>query len=180
MSGDEVLLLAAPLWIVAWTAAPRWLVAALLIVNTLLVVLLQVRASRGSETIRGATRAMQRSSVLLLACCAIYAVASVPDGAALAVAILVAAVIVHTVGELVNAAGSWGLSFGLAPSHMQGEYQGVFQLGLGGARAAAPVVLTLLCIRWGVPGWLVLGGIFAAMGALVGPAARWAQRTRPG
>jgi hypothetical protein len=176
----EVLLLAVPLWIVARTAAPRWLVAVLLIVNTLLVVLFQVRASRGSETIAGATRAMRRSSVLLFACCAIYAAGAAPHGAALAVAILVVAVVVHTLGELVNAAGSWGLSFGLAPDHAQGEYQGVFQLGLSGARALAPVVLILLCITWGVPGWLLLGAIFAAMGALIGPAARWAERTRPG
>jgi hypothetical protein len=50
---------------------------------------------------------------------------------------------------------------------------------MSGARALSPVILTLLCITWGLPGWLLLGAIFASMGLLIGPAARWAQRTRP-
>ena len=168
----EVLVLAMPLWVVSHTAAPRWLVAPLLLVNTVMIVLFQVRASRGSETVAGATRALRRASLLLLVACGVYAAASAPHSAAMAVAVLVLAVFVHTLGELVHAGGSWGLSFGLAPLHAQGEYQGVFTLGMSGARALSPAILTLLCITWGVPGWLVLGAVFVAMGALIGPAAR--------
>jgi hypothetical protein len=175
----EILVLAMPLWVVSHTAAPRWLVAPLLLVNTVMIVLFQVRASRGSETVGGAARALRRGSVLLLASCAIYAAASAPHAVAAAVVLLVAAVFVHTLGELVHAGGSWGLSFGLAPLHAQGEYQGVFTLGMSGARALSPVILTLLCITWGVPGWFVLGAVFLAMGALIGPVATWAQRGRP-
>ncbi|HVK24589.1 MAG TPA: MFS transporter, partial [Actinokineospora sp.] len=43
-----------PLWIVQHTQAPRWMVAALLLANTVSVVLLQVRATRGTEDLRGA------------------------------------------------------------------------------------------------------------------------------
>ncbi|MDP9393295.1 MAG: hypothetical protein M3Q27_03090 [Actinomycetota bacterium] len=43
----------------------------------------------------------------------------------------------------------------------------------------APLVLTTLCIAWGTPGWLVLGALFLASGAAMGPVARWAERTRP-
>jgi hypothetical protein len=173
-----VLVLAMPLWVVSHTSAPRWLVSPLLLVNTVMIVLLQVRASRGSESVPGATHAMRRASVVLLASCGIYAAASAPHAVALAVVVLVAAVFVHTIGELRHAGGSWGLSFLLAPLHAQGEYQGVFGIGMQAARGLSPAVLTLLCITWGVPGWLVLGGIFAVMGALIGPAAQWAERTR--
>jgi Major Facilitator Superfamily len=174
----EVLVIAMPLWVVSHTSAPRWLVSPLLLVNTVMIVLLQVRASRGAETVPGATHAMRRASVFLVASCGIYAAASAPLAVALAVAMLVAAVFVHTIGELLHAGGSWGLSFLLAPLHAQGEYQGVFGVGMQAARGLSPVVLTLLCITWGVPGWLVLGAIFAGMGAVIGPAAQWAQRTR--
>ncbi|MFI7680614.1 hypothetical protein [Actinophytocola sp. NPDC049390] len=47
---------ALPLWIVHRTEAPAWTIGALTILNTVLVVLLQVRASRGSETVPGAAR----------------------------------------------------------------------------------------------------------------------------
>jgi MFS family permease len=175
----EVLVLAMPLWVVSHTPAPRWLVSPLLLVNTVLIVLFQVRASRGAETVPGATRAMRRACVALTVCCGVYAASSAPHGEALAIAILVVAVFVHTLGELRHAAGSWGLSFLLAPLHAQGEYQGVFGLGMMGARALSPAILTLLCITWGVPGWIALGGIFVLMGAAIGPAVSWAQRTRP-
>jgi hypothetical protein len=43
----QVLVFALPLWIVGHTHAPRWLVGASVLVNTGMVVALQVRASRG-------------------------------------------------------------------------------------------------------------------------------------
>lgn len=42
----------------------------------------------------------------------------------------------------------------------------------------APVVLTLLCIEWGRPGWLLLGLVFAGTAAGLPPVAAWALRTR--
>jgi MFS family permease len=57
MTYGAVLTVALPLWIVERTAAPPWMVAALFLLNTLLATSLQVPASRGAETLAGATRA---------------------------------------------------------------------------------------------------------------------------
>ncbi|PWU49585.1 MFS transporter, partial [Micromonospora globispora] len=61
----------------------------------------------------------------------------------------------------------------------QGQYSGLFGFGSGLANVVAPSVLALLCITWGVPGWLLLGGIFVAVGLVVPLVVRWAERTRP-
>ncbi|MGQ0841790.1 hypothetical protein [Actinokineospora sp.] len=41
-----------------------------------------------------------------------------------------------------------------------------------------PLLLTTLVLTWGTPGWLLLGALFAAAGAAMGHAVRWAERTR--
>lgn len=50
----DILNLGLPLWISSRTHAPTWTVAALMLLNTALVILLQVRAARGSDTVTGA------------------------------------------------------------------------------------------------------------------------------
>jgi dipeptide/tripeptide permease len=96
-----------------------------------------------------------------------------------AVALLVAAVTVHTIGEIWQAAGGFELSFALAPAHAVGQYQGLFGMGLGLGTTIGPALLIALCIEWGAPGWWVVGGLFAATGLAVPAATRWAERTRP-
>lgn len=174
----QVLLFALPLWIVGYTDAPRWLIGTAALVNTALVVLLQVRASRGVEDSATAATVMRRSGVAFLVGMAAMAAAAGLPGR-LAVAAIVAGICVHTVGELWHAAGSLELRFSLAPAHAQGQYSGLFGFGSGLANVVAPSVLALLCITWGVPGWLLLGGIFVAVGLVVPLVVRWAERTRP-
>lgn len=169
---------AVPLWVVLRTDAPRWVVAALFLVNTAMVVLFQVRLSRGTDDLRYAARVQVRSGVLLAVACVLFALAG-GRSAWVATAVLIAAAFVHVLGELWQAAGSWGLSFGLAPAHAQGQYQGVFNAGWGLGNMLAPLVVTALAVEWGTPGWLVLGATFVIAGALVPPVARWAERSRP-
>ncbi|SBT37428.1 MFS transporter [Micromonospora auratinigra] len=175
----QVLLFALPLWIVGRTDAPRWLVGLAALVNTALVVLLQVRASRGVDDPASAGRAVRRSGVAFLAGMAAMAgAAGLP--ARLAVGLILVGICVHTVGELWHTAGSLELRFSLAPAHAQGQYSGLFGLGSGLANVLAPSVLALCCVSWGVPGWLLLGGVFLAVGLAVPAVTRWAQRTGPG
>ncbi|MGZ4722566.1 MFS transporter, partial [Oryzihumus sp.] len=168
---------AVPLWVVRETAAPRWLVAGLLLVNTVTVVLFQVRVSRRYADVPDGVRALTRSGLVIAAACVVFALAK---GASpvLASAVLVVGALVHVAGELLQASGSWAVSFGLAPEGRQGQYQGLFSSGFAASGMLAPVVLTALCIQWGRPGWLLLGVLFAVSGAAFAPVVRWAERHR--
>jgi len=165
-----VMTVGVPLW-VATTDAPTAVVSALLVVNTVLVALLQVRASRGTHDVRGAGRAVRRGSLLLAAACVLYAAAGHGSLVA-ATALLVLAAVAHSLGEVLSEAGGWGMAFELADPRRAGAYQGLSQTGYALAGMAAPVVVTALPIRFGTPGWLVLGAIFVAAGAGAAAVAR--------
>jgi MFS family permease len=169
--------IALPLWIAGHTRAPAWVYAGLMLVNTVMVVLFQVRAARGTESLTGAARSSRRAGVAISAACVLFAAsAGLPTVAA--VALLAAGALVHVVGELWQSAAGWGVSYGLAPENAHGQYQGAYSMGYEVGKMLAPVVVTTLAIGWGVPGWLVLGGLFLLLGALVPPVVRWAARGR--
>ncbi|MEV1328942.1 MFS transporter [Micromonospora costi] len=169
--------IALPLWIAGHTTAPHWLISACMLVNTVMVVLFQVRASRGTEDLAGAGRAARRAGAVIAVACALFAASGgVPT--VVAVPLLLGGALVHVVGELWHAAAGWGISFGLAPAGAQGQYQGAYGMGMQLGSMAAPVVVTTLAVGWGVPGWLLLGGLFLLLGALVPPVVRWAASTR--
>ncbi|MGO4649111.1 MFS transporter [Nocardia sp. 2YAB30] len=171
-----VLTVALPLWIVTHTSAPAWLVAPLLLTNTALVVCLQVRAGRRVESVADGVAITRRAAVLLAGGCLLYS-ASAAGPPIFASLVLTVAVAVQTLGEISQTAGEFELSFALAPDYAQGRYQGIFGIGTGIGIALAPALLGVLCIDRGQAGWIVLGGIFLGAGLIVGPAARWAQRT---
>ncbi|MFD9905927.1 MFS transporter [Streptomyces sp. NPDC059063] len=171
----KVLTLAIPLWLVAATTAPRWLVSGTLVVNTVLVIALQVRASRSVDSPAAGGRAYRRSGVAFLLSCALISLsAGLPAWAA--VTLLMGAVVIHTVGELWHSAAGFEVSFALAPDHATGQYLGVFGLGAGLAEAVGPGLLISLCVTWGRPGWYVVGALFALTGLAAPLAVRWAQQ----
>ncbi|MER5704726.1 hypothetical protein ABT023_22675 [Micromonospora sp. NPDC002296] len=116
----QVLLFALPLWIVGHTSAPRWLIGAGAFVNTALVVLLQIRASRGVTDSITAGRAMRRAGLAFF-----VGMAAMAAAAGLSSRLALVGVIVHTIGELWHTAGSLELRFSLAPAHAQGQYMGL-------------------------------------------------------
>jgi hypothetical protein len=168
---------AVPLWVVQRTSAPAWVVGGLGLLNAVAVIALQVRASRGAEQATGAAAAQRVAGFLLAGACALYALA---EGQAMwvAVGILFAASTVHVLGELRQAAGSWGIAFDLAPADAQGQYQGLYNTGFALANVIAPAVLATVVVGWGWPGWALFGILFAASGMAVPVATRWARRTR--
>ena len=167
-----------PLWVVGETRAPAWIVSVLAVLNTVVIVLLQVRVSRGSSTVTGAAKAQRYAGFLLFVTCVLYALAQ-GRSAGFAIAFLCAGGLVHVFGELLHASGGWGLSFDLAPAHAQGQYQGLYNTGFQVAEIIAPAALTALITHLGLRGWLILGAAFVAAGLAVPATARWAQRTRP-
>ncbi|WP_164234034.1 MFS transporter [Microbacterium hydrocarbonoxydans] len=156
--------LGVPLWITESTEAPEVLVSLLLIVNTTLVVLFQVRASRGTHDLRVAGRVTMIAGWLMVAACIVYALAAgLPAWAA--IAILIVATIAHTFAEILSQAGAWGLSFELADPVRAGAYQGVFGMGFSLGALASPLVVNATAITFGFAGWVMLSAIFLAAAA---------------
>ena len=168
-----------PLWVALHTDAPRSVSAVIVIVNSLAIAVLQVRVSRGIVAPAVAARGALLSGTLLAASCCLFALTAGGGGPGV-IAVLVAAGVVHTAGELLFVASSWGLSVPLMPPDAPGEYQGVFATGEATALMAAPALMTTLVADWGQPGWLVLAAIFLVPAATAIPATRWALRSRRG
>lgn len=170
-----LLSLVLPLWITRRTDAPAWLVSALFVLNTGAVMLFQVRAARRVTGLASAVRALHRAGWVMLAACVVFAL-SAGASTGVAVAVLVAGAALQVAAEMGQSAGSWQLSFELAPADRVGEYQGLFGTGVTVARTLGPLVLTALLVEWGTPGWLLLGGAMLAASYAMGPAARAARR----
>lgn len=170
----KVLTVAIPLWLFTFTTAPRWLVTGTVIVNTVVIILFQVRASRHVDTPRAGGAAYRRAGVAFLLSCSLI---SLTAGLAVwtASALLMAAVVVHAIGELWHTAGGFEVSFALAPEHVTGQYLGLFGLGASLADAVGPSLLIALCVNWGPQGWFVVGLLFAVTGLAVPCTIRWAQ-----
>jgi MFS family permease len=172
---DGIATVVLPLWIAERTSAPVAVYAAILVLNTVMVVLFQVRASRGSTDVAGGVRALRASSVLLAGCCVLYALAA-GQPAWVAVVVLLAGAAVHVFGELLQSAGSWALAFDLAPEHAHGQYQGVFNMSIQLGGVLTPVLGTALVMGAGWPGWVVLAAVLLAAGVAAPVVARWAAR----
>ncbi|MFD6529018.1 MFS transporter [Streptomyces sp. NPDC060184] len=167
-----------PIWISEHTEAPRWTVAALFAVNAAFCVLTQTRIGSRVETPHDGGRAFRTAGLLFLVSCPMMALAAfIPVWAAAGV--ILAAVFVHSLGEVWESSAAFALGFGLAPDHAQGQYQGLFGLGFSAGQALAPAILTTVVLGLGTTGWLLLALFFAALGAAGPPLARWGARTRP-
>ncbi|WP_433007352.1 MFS transporter [Kribbella sp. CA-294648] len=158
--------IAIPLWVATATDAPTWLISMLLVTNSVAVILLQIRVARGTEALVGAARAGRRAGLLLALACGVLALTDVTSGA-VTIALLLVAALVHVLGEMLQSAGGWGISFELAPAGAQGQYQGAYAMGHQVGDLIAPFVLTVVAVSWGWPGWLLTATIFLLAGAFI-------------
>lgn len=155
-----------PLWVATATDAPRWMISVLLVLNSAAVILLQVRISRGTERLTGAARAGRRAGVLLAITCLVLALSDATSGA-VTVGLLIVAALAHVLGEMLQSAGGWGISFELAPPGAQGQYQGAYAMGHQVGDLVAPLLITTVAVSWGWPGWLLTAGVFLIAGLLI-------------
>jgi hypothetical protein len=128
-----------------------------------MAVVLQVRASRGAETLQGAGAALRTAGATIAVAALLLAAAAVVDGL-LAVAVLVVGAAVLTVGELTQSAGAWGVSAVVPPEDRRGEYVGAFKMGGQLQQTFAPAGLTFLAIGTGGWGWLAIAALMLAAG----------------
>jgi hypothetical protein len=162
---DAVLMVGLPLWAVTHTDAPHAVVPAVLVINTLMVVFLQMPVSSRVVGTRPAARAVAWYGVALLGGCALIAV-SASGGAAFAGVTLLLAAVVVTVAELVRSLASWELAVSLAPEGAQASYMGVAGMAQAIERSAGPVALSSGVMAAGPVGWLGLGVVVTGLGVV--------------
>jgi predicted MFS family arabinose efflux permease len=158
--------IAIPLWAIQQTGAPPELVPCLILANTVLAVLFQVRVARGADGMEGGLRAMRRSAASLAVCCLVMAVAwhtpTVP-----AALLLIVATVAMTGGELWEAVGSWTLSYRYAQDDQMSQYLAVFSLGLAAQEVVGPLLVAGLVLTNGPLGWLCLSAVFVSLRLLL-------------
>jgi MFS family permease len=152
-----------PLWVVTRTDAPAAVVGPLLVVNTAMTVLLQVRLSHGAESLPGARRAFARAGGVLALACLVTATSAVTGSVVVAIVLLVAGMVFLTLGEIWQAAAQFGSGYALSPEDQRGKYLSVFGLGLNAQRIYGPPVVAGV-VAWGVGGWATLAVLLAAAG----------------
>ncbi len=166
--------IALPLWILQFTTVPTWWVSVLFVINTILVTVLQIRMSRGTGDIMVSVKKFRLGTAYLLLSCLIYSSsANLPLW--ISAVVLATGMVVHTLGELLAAAGSWSIGFELAVEKHMGQYQGVYSLGWGLGGTLGPVYITAMAIGLGVIGWAIMGVVFLAAGILM----HWLVKTHP-
>jgi len=175
--GDSILTIGLPIWIVTRTVVPRGLAAWLLIVNTLLVVVLQVRVTRRASTVAGAAQ-IQRWAFLAIAFACLIVSPTGRLGALTATVLLLASTILLTFGEIWGEGAWWSLRYSLADPDAQGAYGAAFALGQAAPGVLGPVMVTSLAIGLGSRGWLILTGIFLGCGSINGWPVKLAVRQR--
>ncbi|MBP2216950.1 MFS transporter [Arthrobacter sp. CAN_C5] len=148
-----------PLWIAHRTDAPIVMVSILLVINTVLVIALQMPLSRGTHDLRRAGNVVAIAGITMALTCGIYS-ATAGVGPGLAVALLAIGMTAHTFAEILSSAGTWGLSYELAEPERVGEYQGMFAMAFSIGMMFTPGIMALTVIQNGMAGWVVLATIF--------------------
>lgn len=174
----SILQIGLALWVVRETSAPAWIVGLLFTLNTVIVVVLQVPASRGTETPRGLGRAYARAGVTLALSAALFVLAG-HRSVALAVALLIAATVVLTVGEMVASAAEWAAPTILAPPHLRGRYLAVTRTATGIEDMAGPALVSVALASGGRLGFAALGAGLLVVGLAGDALARGATTPRP-
>ena len=160
---DAVLGVGLPLWLVHHTAAPHTLIPAFLVINTFMVVFLQLRVTARFAGPQGALRALSRYGLLTLLTCALLAVSGAGGSAWLASVLLIVCTVLITLAELMRSVSSWELAVSLAPEDARPAYLGAAGTSPSAVRSVGPPVLTSGVMAAGPVGWLALGaGIVGA------------------
>jgi MFS family permease len=165
-----------PLWTITRTDAPKPVLGAVFALNTVMAVALQVRATRGADSLAGSVRLMRWAAWSTALACPVIAVSGMTHGWR-TVAALAAAVVLTTATELWSSAAGWYFRMEIPPADQRGAYSGASGTIGGVNRMIAPAALTYLGVQTGGWGWWVIAGIFVLLSVAVAPVVAWVQRT---
>jgi hypothetical protein len=149
---------ALPVWVVLHTHAPRALAGILFTLNTVVVVLIQVRATSGVRGLCDLPRTYRRAAVLMLICAAAYLAAHYV-GETAAITLLIVGILLHTGVEMLTSAGEWVASIELADDAHRGTYLSVFSLGSSLQDAIGPTIVTSVLVLGTAWLWPVLAAL---------------------
>jgi hypothetical protein len=120
---------------------------------------LQVPTNSLAKSIDKSLGLMRAAGLTLAACCLLLAWAAalplVP-----AIAALVGAVALLTLGEMAQSAAGWTLAYELAPTTARVEWLTAFWLGISAQFVVGPILLSDAIIANGSVGWIGLGVAF--------------------
>jgi len=160
------LTLVLPVYAVVRLGLPAWLPGVGLTLNCLLVAIAQGPVV-STLTRRARVRALQASSALSAAFATIMLLsAAVPRAAA--VALVLVAVAVFTLGEMIESPVMAALASEAAPDALRGRYLALNQVSWNVSNIVAPALLTGLLAAGTWPVWIALGAVAAAAAAAIG------------
>lgn len=165
-----------PLWAITHTDTPKAVLGGLFALNTVLAVLLQVPATRGTDGLPSTVRLLRRAALASAVACPVAALAGLTKGLWTVLA-LALAVLLLTGTELWLSAAQWFFQTDVPPAALRGAYLGMGRMISSIASTAAPAGLTLLAIQTGGWGWWVIAAGFLACAVLAGPTVGWLART---
>jgi MFS family permease len=167
-----------PVWIVVYTHAPRWTVTAVYLINTGMIVLLQMRLSASIKSMRQGGSAMRRAGIgLMLGYLVLAAMRGHP--AWLATVLVIVGAVLLAVAQIWLLSGAFTLEFSLPPAYAQGQYDGLTTMVGTLFMTVAPLILIGLVLSHGFAGWVGLGALFLLLGLASPAIAAWGERTRP-
>jgi MFS family permease len=165
-----------PLWAITMTDTSKPVLGGLFALNTILAITLQVRATRGADTLRGSTRLYRIAALATAVACPVAALSGMTHGW-VTIAVLVLAVVLMTATELWSSAAVWFFQTDVPPPAQRGLYLGASRSVGGVAAMIGPAALTWLAVTTGGWGWWVIAALFVAIAVVVQPVVSWVDRT---
>lgn len=162
---------AIPVWVVQETNAPRWMISGIMLLNTIAIVLFQVRTSKKADNLKAAAKLFQQASFYIAMASLVYALAHGVNSLFASLFMLLG-MAVHIAGELYGSNAAWMIAMDLADQRRQGVYQGIWSMGFGLTDMIGPSILVALVIGIGQLGWVILAIWFLLVGQLM----RWHLR----
>jgi predicted MFS family arabinose efflux permease len=162
---DSMLFILIPLWVVQRCGLSPTVSSTLLVLNTVITVLIQVRVAKHAKGAQAAMRLLRWSIVALAAACVLLGLTG-PGTPWVIVGLLAVAIVLLTVGENLQAVAGWELSFVLSPPDQRPQYLSLFSLGYTGQLIVGPVLMTSFVLPWGFAGVMSMTVLFV-LAALV-------------
>lgn len=171
-----ILSLLLPVWVLR-SAAPSWTAGVALAVNTVLVISVQRGWAARLVDARTTARSALVAAAAMVTAGLILAALPRANSPAIAVALVIAAVVVLTVGEVSGGAAVWQVALQHVDTSAEGRYQSAFSMSASGARVLGPLLALPLVLHAGSGGWIVLALMMGAACLLV--ARRSLDSTKP-